>query len=39
MLDDAFKLTLDKYFIRPKEYERAEVKYSICGYDDNFNMW
>jgi len=39
MIDDAFKLTLDKYFVRPKEYERSKIRYPVAGYDDNFNIW
>ena len=39
MIDDAFKLTLDKNFSRPKNYEKSSKKYTVKGYDDNFNMW
>ena len=41
MVDDAFKLTLDKAFPRLKEYEKWENihKYSVKGYDDEYNMW
>ena len=39
MIDDAFKLTIDKSFPRPKEYEKAKIKYPVKGYEDDINMW
>jgi hypothetical protein len=36
MLDDAFKLTLDKFF--PLKEELTDI-YKVTGYEDNENMW
>lgn len=38
MVDDAFKLTLDKIFIPPEDAIHKQ-NYSVIGYEDNFNMW
>ena len=38
MIDDAFKITLDKVFKETKK-NIENVKYPIKGYDDDFNMW
>ena len=35
MIDDAFKLTLDKIFGLKSKY----VTFRVDGYDDNDNLW
>ena len=37
MLDDAFKLTLDRMFPNAKDLKHK--KYPVKGYDNNHNMW
>ena len=41
MVDDAFKLTIDKiFFINKNNIEKMKEKpYKVEGYDDNENMW
>ena len=37
MLDDCFKITVDRLFARKNPKEMSE--YPVNGYDDNVNMW
>ena len=37
MLDDCFKLTVDRLFARKNAKDLTE--YPVNGYDDNSNMW
>lgn len=39
MVDDAFKLTLDKIFVPPEGDSHQKQIYHVEGYDDHFNMW
>ena len=39
MIDDAFKLTLDRVFHKAKRFDGEDIKYSVKGYDDDYNMW
>ena len=35
MLDDAFKLTIDRLF----SFKGREGEYEVNGYENNVNMW
>jgi hypothetical protein len=37
MLDDGFKLTIDKLFSR--KHQKDADTYPVSGYDDDVNMW
>ena len=41
MIDDAFKITIDKIFLLNKKNleKMKENPYKVNGYDDNENMW
>jgi hypothetical protein len=39
MVDDAFKLTVDRMFPNKKKATRAPIYYPVDGYQDEFNMW
>ena len=39
MIDDAFKLTIDKEFTRSYKYSNEPSKFHVEGYDDKINMW
>ena len=41
MIDDAFKITIDKVFLLSKNNieKMKENPYKVSGYDDNENMW
>ncbi len=39
MLDDAFKLTLDKLFVSKNKSRTEKSEYPVSGYQDEANMW
>eukprot|EP00826_Nyctotherus_ovalis_P041800 TRINITY_DN4253_c0_g3_i4.p1 TRINITY_DN4253_c0_g3~~TRINITY_DN4253_c0_g3_i4.p1 ORF type:complete len:230 (+),score=53.12 TRINITY_DN4253_c0_g3_i4:475-1164(+) len=39
MINDAFKLTLDRVFHKPKKYDGEETNHPVKGYEDDYNMW
>jgi hypothetical protein len=39
MLDDAFKLTVDRLFANKNKPRDEKSEYPVPGYEDEANMW
>lgn len=39
MLDDAFKLTVDRLFVNKNKPRDEKSEYPVPGYEDEANMW
>jgi len=39
MIDDAFKLTIDKLFPKPYTYEESTTHFKVPGYTNTENLW